>query len=250
MPRPRSVALIGRGLRRPRLCAAACQRLVAARHGRPHGRRLQPVEIACGAGLPLRLDYRAASAAGASLQPAPVHDLWRARLHPGRRACGIRTGIAGGGGVAGGLPDPRGADVGHLGRGAELPGDATRGWYVRAVGYSRYRPRQPGVRPRIANAGACCAPPLRWVWAERGRAFTNRLERPGAAERVKVLDTSSNIEPCACPSLHLLPLCCPAPPTPCLPARDGSSSPSGTAFERWCFATVTRSCCRAATRRP
>src|SRR6202030_2354631 len=64
------------------------------------------------------------------------------------------------------------------------------------------------------------------------------------------LDTSSSIEPCACPSLHLLPPCCPAPPTPCLAARDGSSSPSGTAFERWCFATATRSYCRAATRSP
>src|SRR6476661_4330431 len=63
-------------------------------------------------------------------------------------------------------------------------------------------------------------------------------------------NTSSSIEPCACPSLHLLPPCCPAPPTPCLPARDGSSSPSGTAFERWCFATATRSYCRAATRSP
>src|SRR6516165_12735052 len=62
------------------------------------------------------------------------------------------------------------------------------------------------------------------------------------------VDTSPSIEPCACPSLHLLLLCCPAPPTPCLAARDGSSSPSGTAFERWCFATATRSCCRAATR--
>jgi len=38
-----------------------------------------------------------------------------------------------------------------------------------------------------------------------------------------VLDTSSSIEPCACPSLHLLPPCCPAPPTPCLAAKDGSS---------------------------
>src|SRR5215469_2303 len=64
------------------------------------------------------------------------------------------------------------------------------------------------------------------------------------------LDASLSIEPCACPSLHLLPLCCPAPPTPCLAARDGSSSPSGTAFERWCFATATRSCCRAATKSP
>ena len=35
---------------------------------------------------------------------------------------------------------------------------------------------------------------------------------------------------------------------PCLAARDGSSSPSGTAFERWCFATATKSYCRAATR--
>jgi uncharacterized protein YbjT (DUF2867 family) len=36
----------------------------------------------------------------------------------------------------------------------------------------------------------------------------------------------------------------------CLAARDGSSNPSGTAFERWCFATATRSYCRAATRSP
>ena len=50
-----------------------------------------------------------------------------------------------------------------------------------------------------------------------------------------MLGTSSRIEPCACPSLHLLPLCCPAPLTPCLAARDGSSSPSGTAFERLVF---------------
>ena len=37
------------------------------------------------------------------------------------------------------------------------------------------------------------------------------------------LDTSSSIEPCACPSLHLLPLCCPAPLTPCLAVRKGHS---------------------------
>src|SRR5205085_1308501 len=81
--------------------------------------------------------------------------------------------------------------------------------------------------------------------------YTNsRLPSNHMQEHVKVLGTSWSIEPCACPSLHLLPLCCPAPLTPCLAARDGSSSPSGTAFERWCFATATRSYYRAATRSP
>src|SRR5712671_3312677 len=88
--------------------------------------------------------------------------------------------------------------------------------------------------------------------------FVDRVDPPQALApdppdmegRSALRNTSSSIEPCACPSLHLLPPCCPAPPTPCLAARDGSSSPSGTAFERWCFATAKRSYCRAATRSP
>src|SRR5262249_39249945 len=76
----------------------------------------------------------------------------------------------------------------------------------------------------------------------RAAMMGRRLLRPPRSPAVKVLllDTSSSIELCAFPSLHLLPLCCPTPPTPYLAARDGSSSPSGTAFERWCFARATK----------
>ncbi len=55
VPRARFVARLRRGLRRPRLHTAACQPVVTAGHGGAHDRRLQPLEIACDGGLPLRL---------------------------------------------------------------------------------------------------------------------------------------------------------------------------------------------------
>src|SRR5207249_2403496 len=60
---------------------------------------------------------------------------------------------------------------------------------------------------------------------------------------------SSMLEPCVCPSRRRSRPCCPALRMPCPTDRDGSSSPSGTAFARSYSATATRSCCRAATRR-
>ena len=85
VPRPRSVAVVGRGLRGSGLCPAACQPVVAAGYGRSHRRGLQPVEIPRRSRLSPGLDHRAAIAVPSPVQLAAVHDLRQSGLHPDRR---------------------------------------------------------------------------------------------------------------------------------------------------------------------
>ena len=90
MPEARPLARLRRGLRRPRLRPAACQRVVAARHA---DRTIVVSSLSKSHAVPgfrLRLDRRPAGTAGASLQPAPLHDLRQPRLHPGRRPRRLR----------------------------------------------------------------------------------------------------------------------------------------------------------------
>src|SRR5439155_22372260 len=100
VPRARSVAVIRRSLRGPRLCPAAYRCLVIARHGGAGGDRVEPVEIACLAGLPPGLGGRAAGIGAAPVQPAALHDLWQPRLYPVRRADRAAPGPARSRGVA------------------------------------------------------------------------------------------------------------------------------------------------------
>jgi len=109
-----------------------------------------------------------------------------------------------------------------------------------AIGISR-RPRGPSST--TGQDGRHQARPRQERWLTPGRVARARRGIPGDADRLGAdrtvgagrlyghargtgdqrLDTSLSIEPCACPSLHLLPLCCPAPLTPCLAVRKGHS---------------------------
>src|SRR5207302_3582616 len=59
-------------------------------------------------------------------------------------------------------------------------------------------------------------------------------------EAYRHLPRPSKIVLCGCPSLLLLSPCCPPPRTASPRATVGCSSPSGTDFGPWYFATATR----------